>query len=55
MDPETLERSAASAAAAAQPIDDVRAGADYRRAMVQVIVRRALVKAAERARERKGK
>ena len=55
LDDETLERVAESAATAALPIDDVRAGADYRRAMVRVIVRRALVKAADRARERSGK
>jgi len=55
LDDAALDRAAEAAAAAASPIDDVRAGADYRRAMVGVIARRALVKAAERARERKGK
>jgi len=38
------------AAAAARPIDDVRASADYRRAMVVVVVARTLAAAAARAR-----
>ncbi len=55
LDDEALGRAAEAAAAAASPIDDVRAGADYRRAMVRVLVTRALLKAAERAREQRGK
>jgi CO/xanthine dehydrogenase FAD-binding subunit len=44
-------RAAAEAAAgAAQPIDDVRASADYRRAMLVVVVARTLAAAAARAR-----
>ncbi|HSS93276.1 MAG TPA: xanthine dehydrogenase family protein subunit M [Candidatus Dormibacteraeota bacterium] len=46
---EVIERAAQAASDSARPIDDVRATADYRRAMVSVIVRRALVKALERA------
>lgn len=38
----TIAHAAALAASAAQPIDDLRAGADYRRDMVQVLVARAL-------------
>jgi CO/xanthine dehydrogenase FAD-binding subunit len=38
-----------TAAAAARPIDDVRASADYRRAMLEVVVARALAAAARRA------
>jgi CO/xanthine dehydrogenase FAD-binding subunit len=48
---ELFTRAAQLAAAAAQPIDDVRASADYRRAMVEVIARRALERALSRARE----
>jgi CO/xanthine dehydrogenase FAD-binding subunit len=46
---EVIDRAAQAASDSARPIDDVRATADYRRAMVSVIVRRALVKALERA------
>jgi CO/xanthine dehydrogenase FAD-binding subunit len=45
-----LDQVAAGAAADAQPISDLRAPADYRRAMVGVIARRAALVAATRAR-----
>jgi len=48
--PEALAEAARLSADAASPIDDVRAPADYRRAMVPVIVRRALENALARAR-----
>jgi CO/xanthine dehydrogenase FAD-binding subunit len=48
--PARFEQAAQAAAAAARPIDDVRASAEYRRAMVAVIVRRALERALQRAR-----
>ncbi|HHS96680.1 MAG TPA: xanthine dehydrogenase family protein subunit M, partial [Chloroflexi bacterium] len=44
---EQIERAAELAARAAVPIDDIRAGAEYRRRMVQVLVRRALRMIAE--------
>jgi aerobic carbon-monoxide dehydrogenase medium subunit len=47
-----LERAAQAGAASAKPIDDVRAGADYRLAMVPVIIKRALISALERAKGR---
>lgn len=47
---EALAEAARLSADAASPIDDVRAPADYRRAMVPVIVRRALESALARAR-----
>lgn len=42
----------AEAAQACSPIDDLRASGEYRRAMVSVLVRRALTRSFERARER---
>jgi CO/xanthine dehydrogenase FAD-binding subunit len=42
--------AARAAAAAAQPISDVRASADYRRAMAEVVARRAVSAAVARAR-----
>jgi len=50
IDTALLERAARAAAGSARPIDDVRASADYRRAMVPVLVRRALSRAFDRAR-----
>jgi len=44
---EAAARAAHAAADDSAPITDVRAGADYRRAMVEVIVRRAAHAAAE--------
>jgi CO/xanthine dehydrogenase FAD-binding subunit len=48
LDPELLGRAALAAARSAQPIDDVRATAEYRQAMVPVMVERALTRALER-------
>jgi CO/xanthine dehydrogenase FAD-binding subunit len=50
LDSAKLEQAAQAAAAAARPIDDVRAGAAYRTAMVPVMVLRALTRALDRAR-----
>ena len=47
--PGVAEEAAECAAADAQPIDDVRAGADYRREMVRVLTRRAIVSAFQHA------
>jgi len=46
---ETFAAAGRAAAAAASPIDDVRASADYRRAMLAVLVARVLAAAAARA------
>lgn len=46
----TFRAAGEAAAAAARPIDDVRASADYRRAMLVVVVTRTLAAAAARAR-----
>ncbi len=49
VDGDRIGQAANAAAAAARPIDDVRGSAEYRRAMVPVIVRQALERAVERA------
>jgi CO/xanthine dehydrogenase FAD-binding subunit len=49
LDADALDAAAEAAASAAKPIDDVRGSADYRRAMVSVIVRQALDLALQRA------
>ena len=49
LDDELIDRAAHTAAAAARPIDDVRATAGYRREMVAVIVARAVGRALARA------
>jgi CO/xanthine dehydrogenase FAD-binding subunit len=49
LDAGVIDRAAAAALEVAKPIDDVRASAEYRRAMVPVIVTRAITIAWERA------
>lgn len=46
---ETIELATNAAAKEVQPIDDIRASAEYRRQLVRVFVRRALVKIAEKS------
>ena len=48
--PEAIREAAAAAAEESIPITDLRASAGYRREMVGVLVRRAIVQASERAR-----
>lgn len=43
LDPDTIELAVIEGASAASPIDDIRATAEYRRAMILVLLRRALV------------
>jgi CO/xanthine dehydrogenase FAD-binding subunit len=47
--PDAVKEAAEAAARAAEPISDVRASADYRRAMAEVVARRVVVAAAARA------
>jgi aerobic carbon-monoxide dehydrogenase medium subunit len=47
---EVIARAAAMAAESVQPVNDVRSTAEYRRSTTEVLVARALTKAAERAR-----
>ena len=48
LDEAAIAEAARLASAAARPIDDLRASADYRRRMVGVLVKRALLRIAER-------
>ncbi len=47
---DAVERAAQAAAGAAEPISDVRASADYRRAMAEIVARRVIAAAVARAR-----
>ena len=48
--PDAVSEAAKAAAAAAAPISDVRASADYRTAMAEVVTRRVVTAAVARAR-----
>ena len=50
IDDAALERAASAASAMAQPIDDKRGTADYRRTIAGVLTKRAAALAARRAR-----
>ncbi|MFH1137954.1 MAG: xanthine dehydrogenase family protein subunit M [Pseudomonadota bacterium] len=52
--PKALEKAAAAAVEDARPISDHRGSAEYRRLMVEVLTRRALVSALENARQSLG-
>lgn len=54
LDDETLAAVAAAASAACNPIDDKRGTKEYRRQVAGVLAKRAVLKAADRARERTG-
>ena len=47
--PENVKKSALAAVGESRPISDVRASAEYRRMLVETLVERAILKAAERA------
>jgi carbon-monoxide dehydrogenase medium subunit len=49
VNPDTVSKVAAQARDEASPITDVRASADYRRMLVETLVERSILKAAERA------
>jgi carbon-monoxide dehydrogenase medium subunit len=49
LSPDVLREAAIVARDAARPISDVRASADYRRMLVETLVERAVIRAAERA------